>query len=301
NHIIKNNNDHPHRWEHYNPERGKHYYITNKLIKWPDGRDVRFELAIDITRRKQAEEKISRVNKELERANAEKDKFFSIIGHDLKSPMSGVLSSSELLASNVTMFSQEDIVFISSEMHKSAKNVLALLNDLLQWSRMSQGLMDYDPESSDLNDLAMASINTAKDVAGKKNINISCDIPSGLNILVDQPMINTVIRNLIFNAVKFTHSGGNISLTAREQGDMVEVCVQDDGIGMDEKVRSAVFSTDKSKRQIGTEGEIGTGLGLVLCKKFIEKHGGRVWLESEAGKGTKVYFTLPAQEGICRL
>ena len=294
NYIIKNKNGRAHRWEHYNAELGRHFYVTDKLIKWPDGRDVRFELAIDITRRKQAEESLSRVNKQLEMANAEKDKFFSIIGHDLKSPISGIFSSTQILASDIEILSNDDIRLISEEIYKGIKNVLALLDDILQWSRMSQGLMDYTPEPCDLSDLTMASLNTAKDVAVKKNISITCEVPSNLCVLVDQPMINTVIRNVIFNAVKFTPQGGNISVTARNTGAEVEVCVQDDGIGMNEVIISQIFTLAKSKRQYGTDGEKGTGLGLVLCKEFVEKHGGIIWAESEPGKGTKVFFTLSA-------
>ena len=115
-------------------------------------------------------------------------------------------------------------------------------------------------------------------------------------MLVDQLMINTVIRNVIFNAVKFTNRGGNIFITARKAGpSLVEVCTRDNGIGMCEAILSTAFSVDKSKRQLGTDGEKGTGLGLVLCKEFVEKHGGRIWLESTPGNGTKVFFTLPAE------
>ena len=301
NHIIKSNNGRAHQWEHYNTELGRHFYVTDKLIKWPDGRDVRFEMAVDITRRKQAEESLSQVNKQLELSNAEKDKLFSIIGHDLKSPMAGVLSSSEILASDAAAMSEDDISFISKEIHKSSKNVLALLDDLLQWSRMSQGLMDYNPEPGDLHDLTMASITTAKAVAGNKDVSISCQVPPNLCILADQPMLSTVIRNVIFNAVKFTRRGGSITVTARDQGSMIEVCVEDDGVGMDETILSGVFTADKSKRQLGTEGEKGTGLGLILCKEFVEKHGGRIWMESEPGKGTKVYFTLIACDAVCMM
>ena len=251
----------------------------------------------DITVRKRAENNIRAMNEQLQKVNAEKDKLFSIIAHDLKSPMAGVYSTSEALAKDAAFLSQEEISLISAEMHKSSKNALELLNDLMQWARMSQGGMDFSPEECSLSELVNSSLYTARDVAQKKDIAIRCDIPRDLAVMVDHSMINTVIRNVIFNAVKFTHPGGNISITASQTGPDVQVCISDNGIGMSEAILSAAFYVDKSKRQLGTDGEKGTGLGLVLCKDFVEQHGGRIWLESEQGMGTKVFFTLPGVPG----
>ncbi len=247
----------------------------------------------DITERKKAEEKIRTINEQLQKSNAEKDKLFTIIAHDLKSPMAGVYSTSQILAEDAETFSLEEISLVSADMHKSAKNVLELLSDLMQWARMSQGGMDFSPEECSLYELAISSLDTARDVADKKNISIQSDIPEDLTVMADQAMINTVIRNVTFNAVKFTRKGGSISVTARKAGSNIEVCVQDDGIGMNEAILASVFTVDKNKKQKGTDGEKGTGLGLMLCKEFVEKHGGEIWVESEQGKGTKVFFTLP--------
>ena len=293
NDVIIHNKGASHQWEHYNPILDKYFLATDKLINWPDGRDVRFQLAIDITQRKRAEERISLINKQLEKANAEKDTLFTIIAHDLKSPIAGVYNTSQIIAEEPESLTLEEISYISAEIHKSSKNALELLNDLMQWARMSQGGMDCSPEECSLYELARSSLYTARDVAGKKDITIKCDISQDLTVLADQPMINTVIRNIIFNAVKFTHRGGNISITASKAGPDVQICISDNGIGMSETILSTAFSVDKNKRQLGTDGEKGTGLGLVLCKEFVEKHGGRIWLESEPGKGTKVFFTLP--------
>ncbi len=244
-----------------------------------------------------AEENIRAINEQLQKVNAEKDKLFSIIAHDLKSPMAGVYSTSQILAEEGESLSLEEISYMSTAMHKSSKNVLELLNDLMQWARMSQGGMDFSPEKCSISELVNLSLSITRDMAGKKDIAIQSDIPEDLTVLADQSMIKTVIRNVIINAVKFSYRGGNISITATQPGPDVQYCIRDNGIGMSEKIMSTVFSVDKSKRQLGTDGEKGTGLGLVLCKEFVEQHGGRIWLESEPGKGTKVFFTLPGKPG----
>ncbi len=248
----------------------------------------------DITEKKQAEEELMAANEKLQKANAEKDKLFAILAHDLRSPVAGIHSTSQILAQDTEHFSMAEISFISKEMHKSSKNVLDLLNDLMQWARMSQGGIDFSPEKSNLYELIRTSLHTTQDVARKKNISIKCEIPKDLNVLVDQPMIKTVIRNVIFNAIKFTNRGGNISLKARKTDSMIEISVNDSGIGIHESIIPAVFTFDKNKKQTGTDGEKGSGLGLILCKEFIGKHEGEIWLESEPGQGTKVSFTLPA-------
>ncbi|MFO7728410.1 MAG: ABC transporter substrate-binding protein [Desulfonatronovibrio sp.] len=294
NDLIMDTKGAPHHWEHYNPILDKHFLVTDKLIKWPDGRNVKFELAIDITKRKRAEKRLLLVNKQLEKANAEKNLLFSIIAHDLKSPVSGLLVSTEMLANQMDIFSEKELRLLSTELHKNVKNTFALLEDLLQWARMSQGGLEYAPTPLRLTELVNMGLSTVRDAAEKKNIVLSYDIPQDIEVLADKPMINIVIRNVIFNAIKFTNPGGSISVTARKTGSVVEVCVMDDGIGMDEVTLSTIFNIDKNKRQMGTDGEKGTGLGLILCKEFVEKHGGEIWLESEPGQGTKVYFTLPA-------
>ncbi|SMP59050.1 PAS domain S-box-containing protein [Desulfonatronum zhilinae] len=249
----------------------------------------------DITDRKQAEEIIRAANEQLQKANAEKDKLFSIIAHDLKSPMSGLVSSTKMLADESEVFSEQDIRTLTREMHKSIKNTFALLEDLLQWSRMNQGGIDYAPTPCSLNELLNMGLSTAQDLAKSKGISIRQDAHQGLTVLVDQPMIKTVIRNILFNAVKFTRRGGEIAVSFKQEGPTATVAIQDTGVGMNEQVLSSIFTIEK-KRQLGTEGEKGTGLGLILCKQFIEQHGGQIWVESEPGKGTTVFFTLPGSQ-----
>lgn len=250
-------------------------------------------ISADITERRHIEEQLRQANEKLERLNAEKDKLFSIICHDLRSPMSGLISSTEMLSSQLEVFSPDDISYISNELHKNAKTTFALLEELLQWAQMSQGGIDYNPELCNLNELVTIGLNSVKNVAQNKNIRIDTELPDDLVVRVDQSMIKTVIRNLLFNALKFSHHGGQVFVRAFRIEDRISMTVQDNGTGMCKKVQSLIFSVDKAKRQPGTDGEKGTGLGLLLCKQFIEKHGEKIWVESRQGEGTTIFFTLP--------
>lgn len=249
---------------------------------------------IDITERRKSDEAVSQLNQELLKSNAQKDTLFSIIAHDLKSPMSGLLTSTKMLADQKDVFSESEIQLLATELHNNAKNTFALLEDLLQWSRMNMGAMDFAPTLCSLGELANINLHLARNMATRKNIEIHGNIPDGLMVLADQSMISTLIRNLLFNAVKFTHQNGEIAISARQEGQTVTVTIADNGIGMSEQVVSKLFTLEKDKRQQGTEGEKGTGLGLVLCKQFIEQHGGQIWAKSTPEQGTTVYFTLPA-------
>ncbi len=273
------------RWVH---EKGRGISEQKDVLVYLDG------FILDITEKKVAEEIIRQTNEQLERANAEKDKLFSIIAHDLKSPMSGLISSTEMLSSQLEVFSPEDISLIASELHKNAWSTYALLDELLQWAQMSQGGIDYTPEPSSLSELINIGLNTVKKVAKDKDIHIRTDFYHDLAVVVDQSMIKTVIRNILFNALKFSHRGGEVLIRAWPSEDRIIMAIQDNGIGMSEKIKSVLFAVDKAKQQLGTDGEKGTGLGLVLCRQFIEKHGEKLWVESEPGKGTTVFFTMPA-------
>jgi signal transduction histidine kinase len=159
---------------------------------------------------------------------------------------------------------------------------------------MSQGGIDYSPSPCRLRDLVGTALHVGQDIATNKNIFVQLQIPEEITVLADQPMIKTVIRNIVFNAIKFSYRGGEITIKARQHKQSVTIAIQDHGIGVDQKLLPSIFSLENAKRQTGTDGEKGTGLGLVLCKQFIEQHGGQIWVESEPGKGTTVYFTLPA-------
>ena len=282
-------------------KEGREFPVEMKTGKICFGnREYILALARDITERKQAEKQLIQANQELQKANTEKDKLFSFVAHDLKGPIAGFLNLTERLSKDINSFSLQELEPLAREMHKSSESLYALLEDLLQWSLMRQGMLDYSPESACLNDLVTASFSIAKPLACQKDIALWNNVPKDIAVFADQKMIHTVIRNVFFNAVKFTNRGGNISIHAHEAGSMVKVMVQDDGIGMNKETTLNVFAIDQRISLKGTEGEKGTGLGLALCKDLVEMHGGQIWIESEPGQGTTVYFTVPGGgEAVC--
>jgi signal transduction histidine kinase len=257
--------------------------------------------ARDVTLTKQLEnekaatlELLRKSEYDLRKINAERDKFFSIIAHDLRGPFSGFLGLTELLADNLASLSTDEIQDISLSMRKSATNLFRLLENLLQWSRIQQGLIPFNQEIVQLPTIIDESIALALEPAKNKGIEIDSDITHDLLVFADCNILQTVIRNLISNAVKFTPRGGKISLAANVSGDKsVEISVKDTGIGMSREMVDNLFRLDVKTNRIGTEGESSTGLGLVLCQEFAEKHGGKIWVESEEGIGSTFYFRFP--------
>jgi len=251
----------------------------------------------DITERKKAEAVIKLKNEELQRTNAEKDKFFSIIAHDLRSPFNGFLGLTEIMAEGLHCMTLEEIQKIAVTMKKSANNLYSLLGNLLEWSRMQRGLIPFEPKLFLLMPEITESMALVTEAADKKEIAISYDIPEDLTVFADGNMVEGIIRNLSSNAVKFTRKGGVVNVSAKTMPDnSVEISIKDTGIGMDKEMINNLFRIDIDTSRKGTEDESSTGLGLIICKDFIEKHGGKLRVESEEGKGSTFYFTIPKQK-----
>ena len=261
-----------------------------------------FGIFRDITDRKQAEEKIKHKNEQLIQANAEKDKFFSIISHDLRGPFNGFLGLSKLLAEDLQRFTPEDIKKIAGSMRDSATNMFSLLENLLEWSRLQRGITSFKPESFLLMPMIDDIMHTVMDSANKKEIEISYEIQADLEVFADEYMLASTIRNLASNAVKFTLKGGKVTIAAKSvPGHSVEISIRDTGIGMNHEMVHDLFRLDVQTNRRGTENEPSSGLGLLLCKDFVEKHGGKLWVESEEGKGSVFYFTIPSNaEGLMK-
>ena len=251
------------------------------------------QLEDEINFTKQAEEEIKNKNEELSKTNAEKDKFFSIIAHDLKSPFHGFLNLTELMADSTEKFSQEEFVENSKSLNESARNLYKLLENLLEWAQMQNGSMSFSPQEIDLQKIVSKSIKTVKDRAVQKGITIINKVPKMQEIYADEKMIDSVFRNLLSNAIKFTRKDGKIIVsTEASANEKIEVTVSDTGVGMSEENVKKLFKLEEKVSSKGTEGEPSTGLGLLLCKEFVEKHGGKIWVESEVGKGSSFRFTL---------
>lgn len=238
--------------------------------------------------------KISRLSNELKKLNASKDKFFSIIAHDLRGPLSGLMSFTEQLADEDQYFSDTEKKEITLELSQSARNTFNLLENLLQWSQIERGLTDFNPKSLDLKHVVSECLRTAADTASGKQLRIITDIQGNPEVFADTNMLQTVIRNLVSNAIKFTPKGGIITISVESSANnMTLLSVRDTGIGMNEEMREKLFLIGANTKRPGTEGELSTGLGLILCKEFVEKQSGKLWVESTKNTGSVFYFTIP--------
>lgn len=231
--------------------------------------------------------------KELEELNATKDKFFSIVAHDLRSPVSALAGFSQMLANNGNRLSPEKITAYSEELNKSAKNTLSLIENLLTWASTQMNKVDYSPDLIDAEEMINQTISQLTTVASSKKIALEKELAPDLKIFADKDHLTLVLRNLISNALKFTNEGGKVTVSTKCAADnKVEISVADTGVGMGIEKLTHLFSIEDAQSTKGTAGEKGTGLGLILCKEFIEKNGGKIEVASLQGMGTTFTITL---------
>ncbi len=249
---------------------------------------------IDISERKNIEDELKKNQEQLIKLNATKDKFFSIIAHDLKSPFNGFLGLTELMADKTENFSLAEFTEQSKSLNKTAKNLYKLLENLLEWAQVQDGSINFTPQNSDLSKMVSQSVDTIYQRALQKGIAIINEVADSQKVYADEKMIGTVLRNLLSNAVKFTRKNGKVIIKSNllDNG-TVEVSVTDDGVGIPEKDVKRLFRVEEKVSTKGTDGELSTGLGLLLCKEFIEIHSGKIWAESKENVGSTFYFTLP--------
>ncbi len=248
----------------------------------------------DITKMKESEETLRQYSEELKELNATKDRFMSIIAHDLKSPFSTLLGFLELIREDFDRLSKEELHNFISMSYESAMKIFNLLENLLEWAYMQKGQVKYEFVELNLKQLVEETIEVLIDKANEKNIKITNNISEDIKIKADNAMIQTVVRNITNNALKFTESGGSITISAEPvDDDKVKVSITDTGVGMDEETLNKLFKLDTHHSSMGTEGESGTGLGLIICKEMVEKNKGEIWVDSDLGKGTTFYFTVP--------
>jgi PAS domain S-box/PAS domain S-box len=247
----------------------------------------------DITDHKLAEEEIQLKNELLQTINAEKDKFFSILAHDLKGPLSAFLDATQILTEEIHKMPIEDIKEITISMKESASSIYGLLENLLEWSRLKRGRMEFSPEKLFVKQKITYCTEILKESARKKNITLNYSLAEDLEVTADSHMFETIIRNLVSNAIKFTPKSGAIFVSATKKTDnSTEIVVRDTGIGMNKEMISRLFLLNEKTNRNGTDGEPSTGLGLLLCKEFIDKQNGKIRVESEVGKGSTFSFSL---------
>lgn len=251
---------------------------------------------IDITSLKHAEQEIVLKNEELVHLIAEKDRFFSIMAHDLRSPFNAFLGLTRIMVEDLPLMSLKEIEKMAVSMSESATTLYLLLENLLEWSRFQRGMTKFDPKPLLLMPVIEESLSSVMESAIRKGLDFNYDIPETLMVMADKFMLGSILRNLVSNAMKFTPSGGRITLTARsKKAGTIDFSVADTGIGIPAKMLEKLFHLDENVSRRGTEGEPSTGLGLILCKDFIEKHGGTIWAESLVSQGSTFHFTLPGR------
>jgi len=237
--------------------------------------------------------KMEESEQKLIKLNANKDKFFSIISHDLKGPFTGLLGITEMLVEDYDDFSDEERKELIMGLYKSTKSGYALLEGLLEWSRVQRGAIEFQPSEINLSIISDSVIELTRPSAVRKNIKLISDIKINEIAFADENMVNTVIRNLVANAIKFTNSEGEVKVCSEQDENFVKVCISDNGIGMSEEDRKKLFRIEIHHTTVGTNKEKGTGVGLILCKELVEKNNGRIWVESTLGEGSTFCFTLP--------
>lgn len=238
---------------------------------------------------------IEKSEQELRILNASKNKFFSIIAHDLKNPLHNVLGYSHLLSQDYNLFTDEERRKFATDINRSTNNIFRLLQNLLEWSKSQTGRLNFSPAVVDYQRLLDNSLGVLKSLADQKKIRITIENDPELKIYADPLMMETVLRNLINNAIKFTPEGGQIDVSAKVNDGEVLVSVKDTGVGISEEESKNLFRIDSKVKRKGTNNEDGSGLGLILCQEFVTKHNGKIWVESTPGRGSEFYISIPAK------
>lgn len=241
-------------------------------------------------------EELHNSRNELEKTNNEKDKFFSIIAHDLRNPIGSMKSLTEVLVKNYEIFDHDVRKEFTEDIASSVNSVSKLLDNLLTWSRSQRGIIEAHPENFNLHTLVASNIDILSNWAHEKQISLINDIDKRIFVYADASMINIILQNLISNSIKYTQRAGYVKISCYESADNYEISVQDNGIGMPENIREGLFAVNSAISRPGTSNETGTGLGLIVSREFIEKHGGEIDVESAEYKGSRFFFKIPKNQ-----
>jgi len=244
---------------------------------------------------KSQKDSLEKSERELKVLNATKDRFFSIIAHDLRNPLMSIDLMVRYLQESREVLDGGESLSLLQDLENVSKRAMTLLDNLLQWARYQTGEITYDPAPWNLHDLLLEGIESLKGYAGSKKISVDVSRGDDLEVLADRNMIASVVRNLVSNAIKFSEPGSSVQVGSSRYGTMAEVSITDRGRGMSPEDRAKLFRIDVPFTTPGTMRERGTGLGLILCRDFVRRHGGEIWLESAVGRGTDVHFTVPVR------
>ncbi len=251
----------------------------------------------DISERKKAEQLLKESEIQLRELVSTKDKLFSIIAHDLRSPFNAILGFSELLIEDINHLDVVQTGKYLEYINSSAQNTLVLLDNLLKWAQTQTGKIIYEPEKINLATIVNETLVLAKSTAKIKNIALDyIQADDAIEAYADINMLKTILRNLISNAIKYTNPEGKITISAVQNQTEIEITISDNGVGMSEENQNRLFKIETTATTIGTANEKGSGLGLILCREFVEKHGGKIWVKSELGKGSAFTFSLASNE-----
>ncbi len=277
-------------------KNGAFYYEIARItpIKNSEGQIKHFfAIKEDVTDARLARLQLEIQTDELKESNACKDRIFSVISHDLRSPLAGIISFSKMLAESYDVLSPEDVGQVAQKTHRASTQLYSLLERLLDWARFQSGRTTFDPKEHNLWHLVHESAVLISTQAMQKEVHVMNEVARELTVTCDAYMIATVLRNLLSNAVKYTTKGEKVTILASMEGDQVIVSVKDNGVGMSSHVKEHLFDMSASEpSRLGTDGEKGSGLGLILCRDFVNKHGHRIWVESNEGEGTCFNFIL---------
>jgi len=249
--------------------------------------------AQNITDRKNTELALKENEAKLRELNASKDKFLSIISHDLRAPFNGLLGLTDILVDEENLLPQEEVQTILKLLNQTTHQTYNLLETLLEWARMTGGFIEFKPLTLPVGILLTELLDHYAEVANHKSIEMKLSVGGELTVVADNYMLQTILRNLISNALKFTRKGNTVNISATQQSDAILFAVQDTGIGMSPVMLQNLFEIGHNSKRTGTDGELSSGIGLYLCRDFVKKHGGIIWAISEEGKGSTFYFTIP--------
>ena len=228
----------------------------------------------------------------LEKIIETKDKFLSIIAHELKNPIGSITGLSSFIKDNLEQYDSEKVKSFLDIITAASENTMQILEDLFSWAKSQSGDIIFNPTPIALNEFILNELQSIEELALKKSIVLTLESKLELNILADEKMLKTIIRNLVTNAIKFSNKNKTITIKTVEENEFVNIAICDNGVGMTDEQKSKLFQISKHRSTEGTEGERGTGLGLMLCKEFVEKHGGKIWIKSKVGNGTEMWFSI---------